>query len=279
MPSPDVSGCEALVRRVDPDRWLAALFAPAPVRRHLFALYAFNYEIARIADSVSQPVMGQIRLQWWREAIGEIYGGRTPRRHDVVLALAETVRAHDLPRDLFDALIDAREHDLDEAPFADWPNLEAYAAATSGTIMRLAARILGGGPAVDAAARDAGIAYALTGLSRAFGFHAAHRRLMLPAQSLRELGLSQERIFSGVYDTKLASLSAQTMERARGHLRRARETRIPRSVLPAFLPAALVPRYAKILTSTGFNPFRDVTDIPVHRRQLAMLGAIARGRL
>jgi NADH dehydrogenase [ubiquinone] 1 alpha subcomplex assembly factor 6 len=279
MPSPDFSACEALVRKVDSDRYLAALFAPDRLRPHLFALHAFNYEVAKTADSVSQPVMGQIRLQWWREAVEEIYASRAPRRHEVVQALAETVAARDLPRELFDALIDAREDDLDEAPFSDWPSLEAYADATSGNIMRLAARILGAGAVLDETAREAAIAYALAGLLRAFAFHASRRRLMLPTEALRALSLSQEQIFSGTMDAKVTGLFALTVERARDHLSRARKSRVPRAQLPALLPAALVPLTAKVLTRPGFNPFRDVTEIPVHRRQIAMLSAMMRGKL
>jgi phytoene synthase len=145
--------------------------------------------------------------------------------------------------------------------------------------MRLAARILGAGPDLDDAAREAGIAYALAGLLRAFAFHASRRRLMLPADALREIGLSQEQIFLGTMDAKVTALFARTVERAYEHLSRARQSRVPRAQLPALLPAALVPLYAKVLTRPGFNPFRNVTDIPVHRRQIAMLRAMIRGRI
>ncbi|HEY4266461.1 MAG TPA: squalene/phytoene synthase family protein [Micropepsaceae bacterium] len=278
MPSLDQAACEALVRRVDPDRWLAALFAAAHPRPHLVALYAFYYEVAKTADSVSQPVMGQIRLQWWREAVEEIYAGRA-RRHEAVQVLAEVVRSHDIPRALLDAMIDAREHDLEETPFTDWVNLEIYADATCGNLMRLAARILGAGPGLDDAAREAGIAYALMGLLRAFGFHAARRRLMLPVAALHEIGLSQEQIFSGTTDAKVTALFALTVKRTQDHLSRVRASRIPRKFLPALLPAALVPGYAKILTQPGFNPFRDVAELSVHRRQIGMLAAMARARV
>ena len=269
---------EALVRRADYDRYLAALFAPATMRPHLFALYAFNYEVAKTAGSVSQPVMGQIRLQWWREAVEEIYAGRA-RNHEVVRALAETAQARDLPRALLDEMIDARENDLDETPFEDWGSLEAYADATSGHVMRLAARILGAGTGLDDAAREAGIAYALIGLLRAFPFHAGRRRLMLPAEALRAVSLSPEQVLSGAMDAKVTALFGLVAQRAREHLRIVREARVPRAFLPALLPAALVPIYLKILTRPGFNPFRDPADVAVHRRQLAMLGAMLRGRL
>jgi phytoene/squalene synthetase len=278
MSSIQWTACEALDRRVDSDRYLAALFAPPQRRPYLFALYAFNYEIAKTSDSVSQPVMGQIRLQWWREAVEGIYSGQV-HQHEMVLALAETVCACDLPRGLLDGLIDAREHDLDETPFADWASLEAYADATSGHIMRLAARILGVNLELDEAASEAGIAYALTGFLRSFPYHASRRRLILPEKALRAVSLSKEQIFSGTMDEKMTALFALTAERARDHLRKAHAMRFTRALLPALLPAALVPFYLKILTRPGFNPFRDFTEIAVHRRQLAMLGAMLRRRI
>jgi phytoene/squalene synthetase len=269
---------EALIKRMDYDRYLAALLARPAARPALFALYGFNYEVAKTAENVSQPVMGQIRLQWWREAIAEIYAG-AERRHEVVQALAGTIRANDLPQNLFDALIDARASDLDEAPFSDWAGLEAYAAATSGNVMRLASRTLGAGSEADEAAGEGGIAYALIGLLRAFPFHGAQRRLMLPAEALRSVSLSPDEIFSATMDERVTALYALVAGRAQAHLQRARATRIPRAVLPALLPAALVPVYARSMMRAGFNPFRDSTDVSVFRRQRAMLAAMLRGRV
>ena len=156
--------CATEIRRNDYDRYLSVLFAPRASRPYLFALYAVNHEIAKTAEIARDPMMGAIRLQWWREAFDELHAGE-PRHHEALLALAETLRAHDLPKAMFDAMLDARELDFEKAPFADMAALEAYADATSGILMRLAARILGN-PLYEVA-REAGIAYALTGLLRA----------------------------------------------------------------------------------------------------------------
>src|SRR6185295_1373194 len=171
---------------------------------------------------VSQPLMGQIRLQWWRDALDEIDGGRV-RRHEVAEALAETIKAHALPRPLLDGLIDARENDLIETPFETWAAFDAYADATAGNVMRLVARILDSAKDIDAAARHAGIAYALTGLLRALPFHAAKRHLMLPLEALRAAGISQEQIFSGTMDEKITALIEAGVQRARGHFEFARK--------------------------------------------------------
>ena len=130
-----LSYCARELRRHDRDRYLACLFAPAARREALFSLYAFNLEVARTAEAVSEAMLGRIRLQWWREALEEIYDGR-PRRHEVALPLAAAVQTHGLSRTHFDRLIDAREFDLDKEAPQDLARLEAYAEATSGGLLQ-----------------------------------------------------------------------------------------------------------------------------------------------
>jgi len=267
---------EALVRRHDPDRYFATLFAPAQCRPHLFALYAFNYEIARVGEAVREPMMGEIRLQWWREAVEGARDGR-PREHDVARALAETFASAALPLELFDAVIEARRNDLDPSPFADLPALEAYADATSGNVMRLGARILGAGARHDDLAREAGIAYALAGLLQAIPYHAARGTVMLPRDMLEAEGLSRDDVLAGQYPERLRPVVAAIAERARTRLAAARKLPRPKQALTAFLPAALVPLKLKRLTAAGFDPFRHKAEVPLHRRQLALLSAALRG--
>ncbi len=83
---------EARIRRVDEERWLSSRYAPAPQRTTLIGLYAFYYELARVRVSVSDPTLGQIRFQWWRDALSELMRGQ-PRQHDVVTVLAAEVAA------------------------------------------------------------------------------------------------------------------------------------------------------------------------------------------
>src|SRR5271168_2913521 len=111
-----LSPVAALVRRHDRDRYQTVLFAPAARREALFALYAFNYEIARVRESVREPMLGQIRLQWWREAVDAAYDGSVPRHHEVAVAVTATIRSCSLSRAHFDRLIDTRERDLDDTP-------------------------------------------------------------------------------------------------------------------------------------------------------------------
>jgi len=137
-----LSPCGEIVRLGDPDRFRTALFAKPEQREHLFALYAFNLEIAKIAPMVSEPMLGEIRLQWWREALDQIYSEGPVRQHEVTTPLAEAVRTTKLPRAPFDALIDQRANDLDPAfPDSD-AALHDYIDATAGGLTALAAKAL-----------------------------------------------------------------------------------------------------------------------------------------
>jgi phytoene synthase len=237
------AACAATVRRADPDRYFSALFAPADKRPLLFALYAFNHELARIGEVVREPMMGEIRLQWWRETIEGARDGK-PRAHDVALALSETFRRGALSSQLIDEMIDARAFDSSPDPFPDDAARDVYLARTSGNLMRLAARGLDASDTYDALAREAGIAYGLVGLIRSESFHAPRRKSFL-----RDI--------------------AGAVSDARTRIERAKALPKPGLALPAFLPASLVPLYLR-------NPKKEV---PLYRKQLAMLAASLRGRI
>ena len=102
-----------LVRAVDRDRFLAALFAPEPARRGLLALLAFDHELARTRTVTREPLLARIRLQWWREAVVEAAGSGKLRAQPIVESLSETVRRHGLATDALTALIDAREEEIE----------------------------------------------------------------------------------------------------------------------------------------------------------------------
>jgi phytoene synthase len=221
-------------------------------------------------------MMGAIRLQWWRETIEAAQGGK-PRDHDLARALADMFAAHDLPLPLFDAMIDAREMDAADIEFADLEALEDYADQTGGNLMRLASLVLG--QAADDLARAAGVAHALTGLLRAIPFHAARRKVYLPTDLLGAAGTSRDDIFATHSGKKLGPVIARIAEAARAHLVKARVLPKPGAALPAFLPAATARLYLKCMTPPNFDCFHDATDVPLFRRQFAMLRATWRGRI
>ena len=107
------SFCANSVRRNDPDRFILTMLAPSAMRESLFALYAFNVEIARTRELVSEPPLGEIRLQWWRDDVEAFYANAV-LRHGISSLLCDTITAHALTRSNFDRLIDARSADLDD---------------------------------------------------------------------------------------------------------------------------------------------------------------------
>jgi phytoene synthase len=272
--------CAAEVRAHDRDRFLACLFAPAGRRDALFALYAFNLEVAKTAEVVSEPMLGQIRLQWWREAIEEAYAGR-PRKHQVVEPLTAAIAAHGLERALFDRLIDAREADLEPAPPADLEALERYAEDTSASLQRLVLQALGAeGEAAREAARQIGIAWALTGLLRAVPFHAAQKRLYLPEDHLAVAGVDRQALFELKSSDALTGVVMRLANRARERLAEARRRRseVPKTALPALLPARMADLYLDRLGAANFDPFDRRVQAEVPNRAWRIGLAALRGR-
>jgi len=141
-PSPGLEDLDALIRRVDPDRWLSSRFiADAAARADVIALYAFDHELARAPKVASNALLGEMRLTWWREAIEEIYEGRAVRRHPAAEALAQAVARRGLKRQQLETLIDARYRELDATPMDEREVLD-WARDTGGLAAQLAASVL-----------------------------------------------------------------------------------------------------------------------------------------
>jgi phytoene synthase len=221
MAETELSYCARLLRQQDPDRYLTALFAPPERREALFALYAFNLELARARESVREPIMGQMRLQWWRDSLAEMLAGR-PRAHEVGRPLAAAIAAYGLDPALLERLIDARERDMEAEPPADLVALLDYARGTSSTLTELALEVLGRPePAVREAGRALGIAWAVLGLVRAVPFHAAQRRLYLPTSLTEEAGLRPSQLFDRGSSPELRQVARRLARRRQAGCRRA----------------------------------------------------------
>jgi NADH dehydrogenase [ubiquinone] 1 alpha subcomplex assembly factor 6 len=255
------------VRRHDWDRFMCALFAPAVRRDDLYVLLAFNLEIAKTREVVSEPLIGEMRLQWWRDVIDKIYtsGPEPVAGHYVLEHLPGLVHKLGLSRHWFDALVDARQTDLDNEPFADLHALIDYADATSASLNMLMLEALCGGDAlaedqwdeVCEASRGIGIAWALTGLMRVIPHWAGQGRSPLPIGLLEECGLTTEQAYApgedfgaGTAVERLCRIAREKVAAARQRRRTA--SRRFRSVL---LPAALIDSHILELEKTAFNPY------------------------
>lgn len=202
--------CDAELRRLDPERRLTTRFLPPAERRRAVAIHAFNLEIARVRDIVSEPTIGLIRLQWWRDALAEARSGR-PRAHPVVQALTPILP--NMRADTIEAMITARERDLDDAPFERFGALIDHARATAGAVLELT---LGAIEKVDVESREAGAkigeAWGLIGALRAEPFQAAAGRGRLSPD------LDRAAIASRARDLIAAARRLRVDRRARGPL-------------------------------------------------------------
>jgi phytoene/squalene synthetase len=205
----------SMVRQWDRPRYLAMLFAPDAKREALMALHAFNAEVCRIPLLVSEPQVGLIRLQWWRDTLESIGKGEV-QAHPVAIALSEAISLHHLPLQPLLDLVDAHEHDLYADPMPDVLSLEEYLAKTSSLLIQLSAMILDPASAsnVSEAAGYAGVAY---GLAQIVNDPKRHANLIPPGETPKSLA-----------------------DHARKRLSEAAMDQVPRQHLPAFLHISLI---------------------------------------
>ncbi len=214
METADLNACADLVRRADPERFMATMAAPVAARRVLFPIYAFNVEVARGPWVTQESMIAEMRLQWWRDALGEIREGGAVRRHEVVTPLAG-ILDHDSV-ELLDQLVAARRWDIYRDPFEDEAHFRDYVDRTSANLMLAAARSLG--PVDEGVIRDAGFALGVANWLRAIPALEQAGRVPLPdgrPEAVRAL----------------ASEAMTYLSRARASRRR-----VSRAVRPALLP-------------------------------------------
>lgn len=277
----ELSYCAKQVRDFDNDRFLCTLFAPDAVREDLFALYAFNLELAKIRETVSEPLIGRMRLQFWRDAVPKIIDGNPPA-HEVARPLSAVVCRHTLPAADLHTLIDARETDLDDVPPRDLLALENYAERTSSTLIALALRVLGVDPASHAIfIQQAGLAVALTGLARAIPYQAAAGRVTLPADLCAAAGLDPASPHQWPAAPDFTIITKPILAAAAGYAVSARRhgRQLPKAALSAGMPLSLAGLYLRRLQRMGGDPVRFNERPPAVSRHLTLLWRRALGRV
>lgn len=221
--------CAETVRMHDRDRFILSLFLPEEARLAVHTLLAWNLEIARLHETVSEPMLGFVRLQWWREALDELYEGRV-RRHPLLEPLAGAVRAHRIERALFEDVLTARGQDFSDEPPKDIQELENYLRGTSSALLHMMARVLG----VDSEALDSlGIAWGALGVLRALPHHARHGVLLLPG------------IMQGANDAAVQQACAGVLALAEEKLAEARRAEVPQGLRPLMLYDVLAARWLR----------------------------------
>lgn len=253
--------CADLVRAQDFGSYAASLFVSSEVRRSWLALAAFNVEVAHVRDHVSQPLPGEIRLQWWRDALisdgkGTEYGA--VEGNPIAAELLRAIALHDLPVEAFVRLIDAHVFDVYDDPMPDMAALEAHCRDTWAALYTLRAHLLGANsPEIARMSEHAGIAEGLTDVMLALPRHAARRQLYLPADLMNLHGVVAEEIFLHQASEPLKEALAHLRREARSQIDQALMflKRIPIAARPAFLPLAMIGKLlARLETSEPFAP-------------------------
>ena len=209
-----VAACADLVLRGDPDRFLAVMAAPPEARAQLFPLYAFNLEVARAPWVTEEPLIAEMRLQWWRDVVENAASGAA-RAHEVAGPLHDLIRDFGLPVEVMDHLIAARRWDIHREPHEDVAALTGYLEDTGAGLMWLAARALGAPDGAEEPVRAYGWASAAAGYLRAVPTLQARGREPLP---------------EGVDQTALAQMGLEKLAAAR----KGRKS-VPKEVAPALL--------------------------------------------
>ena len=256
-PPDTVTFCAHLVRNHDFPRYAATLFAPAAERRALLALYAFNVEIVRVRDQVSQPLPGEIRFQWWSDLLSGLAHGNA-EGNPVAAELLRAIQDFGLPVEPLSLLVDEHQFDLYNDPMQTMAALEGYLAATSSTLFDLAARIVAPpSEAVEHIARHAGLAQGIVQIITNLPRDAAHRQLFLPQKLLADRGCDMEDVFAGKDTPNLRAVLEQLAGEARQHLATALSllAEVAPAVRAAFLPLGQVRADLEFLSQPGRNPF------------------------
>lgn len=273
----------ALVRKADPDRYLSVLYAPEEKRPALYALYAFNAEIASVRERIHDPLPGEIRLQWWRDVLSDAGGDAgAAQGNPVAQALLAAIGAHHLPVKALLDYLDARLFDLYDDPMPARTDLEGYCGETASAIIQLACLVLDAGAAARTAtlAGHAGCAQAITGLLRLLPVHRRRGQCYVPGEILAAAGTSRDEFVSSDMDDRagraiVGAMTALAREHDAAFLRGAGD--LPSALRPAFLAAAIAPAYLDRIERGKVDPLSEVADISALRRHWLMFGGATRG--
>jgi phytoene synthase len=251
------SFCAELVRSRDFARYASTLFVPAATRRGLLALYAFNVEISRVHEQVSQPLPGEMRLQWWTDMLaGAGHGGI--EGNPVAAELLLAIRDHRLPVERLSRLIDEHQFDLYNDPMPTLAALEGYLNDTSSALFSLAAQIAGSwSDEIEHLASHAGLAQGIAHVVASLPRDASRRQLFVPLQMLESHGSGMEEIFAGKQAPTVRAALHQLVGEGQAHVKTALSLlqNAPPEVRPVFLPLVLVGRDLTRMSRADSDPF------------------------
>ncbi|OZJ03951.1 hypothetical protein BZG36_02942 [Bifiguratus adelaidae] len=258
-----VKYCSDLVRKQDYDNYLCIPFYPSSVRNAQYAIRALNIELAGIRESVSNTIIGQMRMQFWRDTIDKVYKG-TPPSQPIAIALAEALKTCSFSSMWIKRLIDEREANLQDPQYMTIKDLETYAENTASQVLYLQLESLGVRDVqADHAVSHIGKAIGITTLLRAMPFHASHRRMILPAEITAKYNVPQEEVFRTGHAGGLEDAVFEVATAAHDHMLTARSLvkSVPKEVMPVLLSAIPCDDYLKALEKAQFNSFDPKVQI------------------
>lgn len=270
----DLDYCSQLVKRLDSDRYLSALFAPKEMRGPLFGLYAFNVELGLIRENITDPSFGEMRLQWWRDVVTDIFKSNVPD-NPVARALSDAVMVGRITKPGLHNMIDARTFDLYDDPMPTMNDLEGYLGETSSALILMASLILTHGEESKCAeaAGYAGIAYGLCGLMQSLPITISRGQSYLPLAELERRELSPDELRAGDLSDGFLLVIRKLCSHASNRLQDARDRQVTVSTeaVPAFLPACLVDIYVKQIVGSGAQLIHKPAEVSQLRRQWQLL--------
>jgi 15-cis-phytoene synthase len=279
LSGPDFDAVRAAARDLEPDRHLAALLSPEPQRTALLAIAAFSAELRHIPRVVTDPMIGEIRLQWWRDGI-EAFAPDVKTGNPIADTLGDAVRRYALPPATLIAMTEARAFDLYADPMPDAASLYGYLAKTEGVPFELAFRVLAGRAPEAHEITTLGVCARAYGLTRLIGDlpqNLAHGCCPLPMPDGKTGGTLRDQMRRGDTSQAVTVLIEQLCNEARSayNAAQAQVVQWPRPMCLAVRPLAVVPAYLRAATSQSRNPLREPVDIA----PLTRVWRIARGPL
>ncbi|KAF5369456.1 hypothetical protein D9758_002714 [Tetrapyrgos nigripes] len=260
-----IEHCRSLVQKHDYEGYLVSPFFPKHLQGGYFALKAFYVELAMIQDSVSNPTIGMMRMQFWRDAVKAISDGKSPPRHPIAHALYEASQTSHLPAYHLKRIIDARDAELQAPGHLTIDSLTAHAESTSSTLLYLLLSMLSlPSSTLSHAASHLGAAQTFTTLLRALPFHAQKGRIVIPAEITAKHGVVQEEVFrQGPSAARLDDAIFEFATLANDHLATARSMfgqeglggRVPVEAMSVFLAGVPVSSILKRLEDVNFDVF------------------------
>nr|XP_053618972.1 NADH dehydrogenase (ubiquinone) complex I, assembly factor 6 isoform X2 [Plodia interpunctella] len=233
------------------------------VRSPAFVVRAFNVEVSRIQDQTSDQKIADFRLQFWLDALKDIYSPNQSLKNipanPVAQELYKVCNAYQLPRRHLEKLIASRGIMMKNKFFRNMDDVEKYVEDTVSSVYYLILSIANvKNVHADHAASHLGKAQGIVNLLRSLTVSSHHKMVSLPMDILMKNDVSQETVLRCIDSDKMRNVAYEIASRANHHLTKARSISVPKIVNQIFLPAVFTDAYLQKLQMEHFNVYSKV---------------------